>query len=138
MSLQIGQREKDGVIVLDLSGSLVLGAEDSLLRDHFRLLIAAGRTTITLNLQQVSMIDSTGLGTLVYAHLTLRKAGGRLTLFHLNPSHLKLFLLTKLATVFELFATEDDAVNSCFPDRKTEHYDILQFVESSNRPLTVK
>ena len=55
-------------------------------------------------------------------------------LCNLNPSHLRLFLLTKLVTVFELFPSEEDAVDGCFPDRAQRPYDILGFVENDLRP----
>jgi len=34
-----------------------------------------------------------------------------------------------LATVFEIFTDEQDAVNSFFPDRKLKQFDILSFVQ---------
>ncbi len=127
MSLEIKHREREGIVILDLEGSLLLGQE-SKLRRSLQELRRAANTSIALNLQGVGKIDSTGLGTLVVAHQELRNAGGRLALFHLNPSHLELLLLTKLVTVFELFAGEQDAVNSFFPERATKRYDILSFV----------
>jgi anti-sigma B factor antagonist len=129
MDLQIGQREQEGIVILDLKGPLILGLQDCDLRERLYLLAAEGKITVALNLEKVSRIDSTGLGMLVFAHVTLKKAGGFLTLFNLQPSHLDLLLLTKLATVFELFTNELDAVNGCFPDREVKHYDILSFVQ---------
>ena len=129
MSLRINQREREGIVILDLDGPLILGEQESDLRQSLLLLRQAGKVQIALNLQSVSRIDSSGIGTLVFAHVKLRKAGGRLALFNLNSSHLKLMLLTKLVTVFELFADEQDAVNSCFPERATKRYDILSFLQ---------
>jgi anti-sigma B factor antagonist len=37
--------------------------------------------------------------------------------------------MTKLATIFEIFADEQDAVNSFFPGRKIKTFDILSFVQ---------
>ena len=36
--------------------------------------------------------------------------------------------MTKLATIFEIFTDEQDAVNSYYPDRKLKTFDILDFV----------
>ena len=58
-----------------------------------------------------------------------RKAGGRLALVNLNRAHLELFLLTKLAIAFEFFDDEQEAVNSFFPDRALNPFDILNFVQ---------
>ena len=38
-------------------------------------------------------------------------------------------LASKLATVFEIFSDEQDAINSYYPDRKLKTFDILDFVQ---------
>ena len=48
---------------------------------------------------------------------------------NLNPSHLEIFSLTRLAIAFEFFDDEQAAMNSFFPDRAMLRYDILDFVE---------
>jgi anti-sigma B factor antagonist len=129
MNLQIEQREREGIIILDLNGPLTLGHGDLELRDRLPALHQSGKVNIVLNLKNVSHIDSTGLGTLVFGLARLRKAGGRLALLSLDRSHLELFLLTKLAIAFEFFDDEQEAVNSFFPERKRKPFDILEFVE---------
>jgi anti-sigma B factor antagonist len=129
MSLHIEQRESEGIVILDLRGPLTLGHGDLELRDSLTALHRSGKVNIVLNLKDVSHIDSTGLGTLVFGLARLRKAGGRLALANLNRSHLELFLLTKLAIAFEFFDDEQDAVNSFFPDRGQKRFDILEFVQ---------
>jgi len=129
MSLHIEQRESEGIVILDLKGPLTLGHGDLELRDRLPALHESGKVNIVLNLTDVTEIDSTGLGTLVFGLARLRKAGGRLALANLNRSHLELFLLTKLAIAFEFFDDVQDAVNSFFPDRALKHFDILDFVE---------
>ncbi|HUD99348.1 MAG TPA: STAS domain-containing protein [Bryobacteraceae bacterium] len=129
MSLHIDQRESECIVILDLNGPLTLGHADLALRDRLRALHQSGKVNIILNLKEVSHIDSTGLGTLVFALARLSKAGGRLALVNLKRSHLELLLLTKLALAFELFDDEREAVNSFFPDRAVKRFDILNFVE---------
>ena len=111
MSLQIAERENEGIIVLDLKGPLTLGHGDLELRDRLPALHQSGKVNIIVNLKDVSNIDSTGLGTLVFGLARLRKTGGRLALVNLNRAHLELFLLTKLAIAFEFFDDEQDVVN---------------------------
>ncbi len=132
MSLHIEERERDGIVILDLKGPLTLGHGDLELRDRLPALHQSGKVNIVLNLKDVTEIDSTGLGTLVFGLARLRKAGGRLALANLNRSHMGLFLLTKLAVAFEFFDDEQEAVNSFFPDRAVKTFDILDFVERAN------
>lgn len=86
-----------------------------------------------LNLAGVDYIDSTGLGSLVICFSTMRKAGGSVKLLNLSRRNIELLVLTKLETVFEVFADEQDAVNSFFPDREVKKFDILAFVQSHKR-----
>ncbi|MDP3001098.1 MAG: STAS domain-containing protein [Bryobacterales bacterium] len=127
MSLEIHEREKEGIRILDLSGRLTVG-EASAVRDRTRELLAEGARRFLFNLQQVDYIDSTGLGMLVMCYTTVEKAGGELKLLNLNRRNVELLVLTKLFTVFELFNEEQDAVNSFFPNREIRRFDILEFV----------
>ena len=133
MSIEISQREKEGVMILDLKGSLTAGDSSGVLRDTTRKMVADGRRNVVLNLAEVDYIDSTGLGALVMFYTVLRKASGRLALLNLNRRHMELLVLTTLSTVFEIFDDEQSAVNSFFPNRQIRHFDILDFVEKQRR-----
>jgi anti-sigma B factor antagonist len=130
MSLEIIHREHEGIEILDLIGHLTLGQEDLDFRNELDRLVKAGTTRVALNLRDLRKLDSTGLGTLLFALAKLRKADGNLAIFNLKPSHVELLTQTKLETVFEVFQEEQDAINSFFPDRKVKRYDILEFIES--------
>jgi anti-sigma B factor antagonist len=82
-------------------------------------------------LSTLDYIDSTGLGNLVIYYTTLKKHGGALKLVNLNKRNVELLLLTKLHTVFEVFSDVKDAVNSFFPDRVIQRFDVLSFVQQS-------
>jgi anti-sigma B factor antagonist len=133
MALHIDQRQREGAIVLDLDGRITVGAEASGLRDKISELDAAGTRNIVLNLSKVDYIDSTGLGALVMSATTMRKHGGNVKLVNLNRRNIELLVMTKLATVFESFTDEQDAVNSYYPDRKVNTFDILSFVQNMKK-----
>jgi anti-sigma B factor antagonist len=129
MSLDIRESSREGVEILTLKGRLTVG-ESSQVRDKVTAVIAGGHVNVLLNLEHVDYIDSTGLGAMVICFTTLKKAGGALKLVNPNKRNVELLLLTKLHTIFEVFADEQDAVNSFFPDREIRHFDILQFVQA--------
>jgi anti-sigma B factor antagonist len=133
MSLDMHQREKEGITILDLKGRLTVGEAATALRDELSLLPGSGHKSVILDLAGVEYIDSTGLGTLVVCYNNVRKAGGALKLLNLNRRNTELLILTKLSTVFEMFDDEQQAVNSFFPGREIRHFDILSFVEQSRR-----
>jgi len=109
---------------------LTFGQEDLEFRSELDRLIKAGRLRVALNLGDMQTLDTTGLGTLLFALAKLRKAGGALAVFSIKPAHIELLTATKLESVFEVFHDEQEAIDSFFPDRQTERYDILKFVES--------
>src|SRR5689334_17007036 len=112
MALDIQQREREGVAILDLDGRITMGPESTNLREKIGSLVAAGQKNVVLNLKRVDYIDSTGLGALVMAATSLRKNGGSVKLVNLGRRAAELLVMTKLATVFEIFTDEQDAVNS--------------------------
>jgi anti-sigma B factor antagonist len=129
MSLDIQEREREGVVILDVKGRLTVGPAASAVRDRITTLMGAGKIQVVINLEHVDYIDSTGLGTLVICFTSLQKAKGGLKLLNLNKRNLELLLLTKLSTVFELFNDEQDAINSFFPNREIKRFDILDFIQ---------
>lgn len=129
----IEQREREGIVILDLKGRLVVGEPIASVREKIRELSAAGSIQIILNLAEVDYIDSTGLGGLVIAYTSLKKAGGALKLVHVSKRNIELLVLTKLTTVFEVFDEEQDAVNSFFPNREIRKFDILSFVQQQGQ-----
>src|SRR6266446_2639368 len=128
MALEIAEREREGVTILSLKGRVTVG-EVSPVREKIAALLAAGHTHIVLDLGEVDYIDSTGLGNLVISFTQAKKAGGALKLMRLNKRNVELLALTRLHTIFEVFADETDAVNSFHPEREVKRFDILSFVQ---------
>lgn len=133
MGLDITQREREGIVILDLDGRLTVGQEAGALREAVLKLSTEGRNNVVLNLEKVEYIDSTGLGGLVICFTTLKRGGGALKLLNLNRRNVELLVLTKLQTVFEVFNDEQDSVNSFFPGREIRRFDILAFVQQSQK-----
>ena len=133
MPLDIQQREREGITVLELNGRITVGPEASALREQVAQLTAEGKKNVVLELSKTDFIDSTGLGALVMCATTLRKAGGNVKLVNLNRRNIELLVMTKLATVFEIFNDEQDAISSYYPDRKIKKFDILDFVQKMNQ-----
>ena len=112
MQLKISVRQlNDGIVVVDCAGRIVFGEETAELRDQVKALITAG-SRIILNLAQVTYIDSGGLGTLVALYTTARNARGAVKLARLTQRVGDLLQVTKLLTVFEVFNSEEEAVQS--------------------------
>ncbi|HWC97600.1 MAG TPA: STAS domain-containing protein [Candidatus Sulfopaludibacter sp.] len=133
MALEIQQHDREGITIFELKGRITVGPEATSLREHVNKVVEAGSKNLILNLSGVDYIDSTGLGALVICATSLRKNGGNVKLLNLNRRQIELLVMTKLATVFEIFNDEQDAVNSYYPDRKIKTFDILSFVQEMKK-----
>ena len=65
MSLDIQQREREGIVVFEMNGRVTMGPEATALRAEVAAANAAGARNLVLNMAGVDYIDSTGLGALV-------------------------------------------------------------------------
>jgi anti-sigma B factor antagonist len=119
MSLRITNSEVDGVTVLELDGRISLGEESNSLREKLKGLVAAGTKKIVLNVANIKYIDSTGLGTLVAAHVSAKTEGASLRLCHLGEKFHDILQVTKLLTVFDVYDTQAAAVSSFQAARAT-------------------
>src|SRR5271157_4045009 len=108
----MADREVDGVSIVALDGRIVLGEESNALREKVKSMMAAGKKKIVLNMDNITFIDSAGLGTLVAAHHSVKTQGASLRLCHLGSKFQEVLQITKLMTIFEVYNTEAEAVAS--------------------------
>jgi anti-sigma B factor antagonist len=112
VALKMTTREVDGVYVIGLAGRVVLGEESNALRETVKSLLASGHKKIVLNMDNVTYIDSAGLGTLVASHHSAGTQGASLKLSNLGSKFQEILQVTKLLTVFDVYDSEAAAVQS--------------------------
>jgi anti-sigma B factor antagonist len=112
VALKITNREVDGVSVLALDGRIVFGEETSAVRDQVKTLLAAGKKKLVLNMEKVAYVDSTGLGMLVGVRQSAKTSNAQLRLSNVEARYSELLKMTQLWPLFEVSATEADAVRS--------------------------
>ena len=110
--LNINERQAGDVTVLDMSGKITIGEGSVALRTAIRRLLEEGKKRILLNLAGVSYIDSSGIGELVSSYTAINKEGGQLKLLNLTQKIKDLLTITKLLTVFDVYDSEAEALNS--------------------------
>jgi anti-sigma B factor antagonist len=108
--IKVFERQSGGVTILDLEGDVIFGEGANTLRKETRRLFAQGHADILLNLAKVRYIDSSGMGEMVSALMAARREGGQLGLLGMSPNVRKLFEITKLTTVFNIYADERSAI----------------------------
>lgn len=115
MDITIAERLVGRVTVLDIVGKLTLDQAAQRLQDTVKSLVARERTSIVLNFKYVPYIDSGGLGQMVASYVAVKKAGGAMRLLHVGSRNRELLSMTRLDTLFELFDSEAEAVQSFEP-----------------------
>jgi anti-sigma B factor antagonist len=96
------------VIIFRLEGDKRVSS----LREKVKNLLGEGKKNIVLNLSNVTLIDSSGLGALVAAYSSAKSGGASLRLCNLGARFNELLQITKLYTVFEVSETEEDALRA--------------------------
>jgi anti-anti-sigma factor len=80
VSLQTSIRESDGVTIMDLEGKATIGIDNDLLNSELRKLVAKGMRNLLLNLEQLTQVDSSSIGTIAGTFVSVSRQGGTLKL----------------------------------------------------------
>jgi anti-sigma B factor antagonist len=109
--MTIAEHIDDSIVTIELKGRLTA---DTL--EPFQLTVArhlkAGACGFVIDLQGVDYIDSEGLGSLIQAYTTCKKSGTPIVFAHVFGRNLQLLKVTKLLTVFEVYASTLEARRS--------------------------
>ena len=109
--------ERYNSVVIQLKGNVMGGPAVVSLNEKLHELIDEGKTNIVVDLGKVKFMNSSGLGMLIGALTTMRKAGGDLRIANATDKIESLLVITKLITVFQNFKSLDEAIKS-FEDEK--------------------
>jgi anti-sigma B factor antagonist len=106
--MKAATREQSGTTIVDVSGDIDMGTSPGLRK----LLLESLTNTalLAVNMGEVRYIDSSGIASLVEVLMKARNNQKRLVLFGLNRTVQEVLQLTRLATVFEIRETEEDAL----------------------------
>jgi anti-sigma B factor antagonist len=110
--LDISVRKHSEVQIIKLRGSLKLGSDVDEFRALIGELIESNDTSIVLNLAEVPIIDSSGIGALVRGLTTAKHAGGSIKLVQPSKMVVQTLKMVGMLNLFETFETDEDAVQS--------------------------
>ena len=100
------------VHVVTLRGEVDAFVSPSLRQEFRRLVEDEGASTIVVDLEAVTFLDSSGLGALVSVLRRLGERGGRLRIVSPRTNASRIFALTGLDGVLDLYAERDAAINA--------------------------
>jgi len=108
MELSMATRPASGFTVLEVAGEIDVYTAPQL-RERLIAVVEGGARQVIVDLGRVEFLDSTGLGVLVGALKRLRVVGGELRLVCAQERLLKIFRITGLDRVFELYDSVESA-----------------------------
>lgn len=105
-------RQRDDVVILKPRGKVIgrsvrdlskaINEESGKISDSPKFLF---------DFADVSMMDSSGLGTLLGAHVSILQKGGRVAVINVSEKNVKsLIIRSRLISTFEHFDSEDEAI----------------------------
>ncbi len=104
--------ESGDVTVIEIHGKVTIGEGDVQLRKVVNEVVEGGAKKTILDLKSLKYIDSSGIGELVSCYTTITNRGGQLRLTNLHSKIYSLLQLTALVSVFQIYDSNEDALQS--------------------------
>jgi anti-sigma B factor antagonist len=108
--MEVQTREHENVVILDLTGPLVAGVGDRILRQSMNELVVEGWEKILLNLSKVSRIDSTGIGELVASIKMAKRFGSTVRLVEISQQVRHILDLSRILPLLDFYEDEEEAL----------------------------
>lgn len=105
-------RQVGDIVILAPKGYLTGGDETDELEQAIKQLGEAGNKSLIINLGETQHLNSTALGVLISAHSSYVRRGGQMKLCAVDKRIENIFVITKLSLVFDVYATEEQAIES--------------------------
>jgi anti-sigma B factor antagonist len=110
--MKFKSKELSGIEIISLEGNVLGGPDATELNDSLHRLVEQKKKKVVVDLSEVPLMNSSGLGMLIAAATTMRNAGGELKLAGASEKILHLLKVTKLVTIFEHHPTVKKAIES--------------------------
>jgi len=103
---------EDGIGVLTLKGKLMGYPETDDLYNEIKSFMGQKVNRIVIDLNSVSWMNSMGVGSLMRCLTSVRNSEGDLRLARMGEKARNVFVITQLISIFKIFETVDEAVDS--------------------------
>jgi anti-sigma B factor antagonist len=98
--------------VITLKGKLMGLPETGELQDEVKAMFGQKISKIVLDLENVTWMNSIGIGAIMHSYTSVLNHGGNLCLAQVGGKVQSVLMLTKLATIFKTYETVNEAIES--------------------------
>ena len=109
--MQITKRVKDKFVILGISGNLNMN-NVKLVKKVFDSEVEKGAKFIAIDMQNLTYIDSSGIGSFIGLMRKLKGIGGQIYLVNMSPDIEKIFSMTKLLAFFKVYHTMEEFLSA--------------------------
>ena len=110
--MAIETKTQDGVQIIKLTGKLVMGPALDQFNATMSDLLGQSQNKIVLDLEEMPMIDSSGIGMLIRYLTSAKQSGGSIKLFKPSTFTLQVLKMVGLLKLFSIFDDMSAAVSS--------------------------
>lgn len=102
-------RKEGNAVIVELHGRMAMGEVDDF-RAKWSEAMATGSKELIINLARVTMMDSSGIGTMIRCHSAMNATGGTIRVVGANTTVRQAFKVTRLDKVFAFYDDEAAAL----------------------------
>ena len=110
--MKFGVKEVFNAVVIQVKGKLVGGPKAKEFQNILLNCRNKNRMNIIIDLKNVTHIDSSGIGILVRGYTSMINSQGNLKLAGISDKMKRVFTITKLISVFQLYPNIEEAAKS--------------------------
>jgi len=141
MALEIYSREKQGIIILDVRGNIDISSSEFIEVVGWHL--SNHRLDILCDFQHVDLLDYAGLSVITIAYKNVVNHDARMKFFNIPPNVRSILHAVMLDRIFELYDTEEMALNAFKEDKQIDKIRHMQLRRRFKRvhfeiPVTYK
>ncbi|MFC1554354.1 STAS domain-containing protein [candidate division KSB1 bacterium] len=103
-------REDGDVIILEISGDVIGIPDATALNNLTHEFIDQNKIKVIFDLAGVVLMNSSGLGILISALTSVRKAGGDIVFINISDRIKNILEITKLDSIFRIFENKESAM----------------------------
>lgn len=107
-------RETGNITILDIEGNVDINSSDII--ETIGYLLNSGKINFIFNLENVNLVDYSGLSVLAIAYKNVINHKGKLKFLHVGLQTIELFKMVKLEYVFEVYSEEEGAIRSFYEE----------------------
>lgn len=107
--MTLSDKNVGDIFVIEISGEVDI-YNCGELKQLFSKKIENGGRKFIINMDKLTYIDSSGIGTLIFMKTTVSKFKGEMVIINVKDSVKKIFDLTKLTTFFKIMEDEQQGV----------------------------